>query len=136
MLGVNLFYSYAHQDSELRDELDKHLSILKRQGYLKTWHDHEISAGENWAREIDTHLENAQIILLLISADFLASDYCYSLEMQHALERHKNGEACVIPIILRPVDWQQDPNLRILQALPTNGKPVITWPSQDKEGCS
>lgn len=125
---ATLFYSYAHEDEELRDQLDKHLSLLQRQGYLSTWHDRAIRPGDNWANKIDAHLESAQIILLLISADFLASDYCYSVEMQRAFERHSISEACVIPIILRPVDWQHDPNLSSLQALPTDGKPVTTWP--------
>ncbi len=126
---VTLFYSYAHEDEELRNQLDKHLRLLQRQGYLSAWYDRDIRAGDDWAKKIDTHLESAQIILLLISADFLASDYCYIVEMQRALERHSIGEARVIPIILRPVDWKQDPTLSSLQALPTDGKPVTTWPS-------
>lgn len=85
--------------------------------------------GGDWAIEINTHLESAQIVLLLISVDFLASDYCYGVEMRRALDRHFAGEACVIPIILRPVDWQHDLLLSGLQALPTNGKPVTTWSS-------
>jgi TIR domain len=124
---VALFYSYAHKDEELRDQLDKHLHLLERQGLITSWHDREIRAGDNWANEIDTHLESAQIILLLISADFLASDYCYGVEMRRALERHFAGEARVIPIILRPVDWKLDPILSSLQSLPTDGKPVTTW---------
>lgn len=126
---VTLFYSYAHEDEELRNQLDKHLRLLQRRGYLSTWYDRDIYAGDDWAKKIDTHLESAQIILLLISADFLASDYCYIVEMQRALERHSIGEARVIPIILRPVDWKQDPTLSSLKALPTDGKPVTTWPS-------
>lgn len=126
---VTLFYSYAHEDEELRNQLDKHLRLLQRQSYLSAWYDRDIHAGSDWANEIDTHLESAQIILLLISADFLASDYCYSVAMQRALERHTTGEARVIPVILRPVDWKHDPTLSSLKALPTDGKPVTTWPS-------
>ncbi len=126
---VTLFYSYAHKDEELRNQLDKHLRLLERHGLITSWYDREIRAGDDWAIEIDTHLETAQIILLLISADFLASDYCYGVEMKRALERHLTGEARVIPIILRPVDWKLDPILSGLQALPTDGKPVITWSS-------
>jgi hypothetical protein len=122
-------HSYAHEDEELRDQLDKHLHLLKRQGLITSWHDREIRAGDDWAKKIDSHLDSAQIILLLISADFLASDYCYGIEMKHALERYFAGEARVIPIILRPVDWKQDPILSNLQALPTDGKPVTTWAS-------
>lgn len=127
--SVTLFYSYAHEDEELRNQLGKHLHLLKRQGLITSWHDREIRAGDDWAIEIDTHLESAQIILLLISADFLASDYCYGVEMKRALERHFAGEARVIPIILRPVDWQHDLLLSSLQALPTDGKPVTIWSS-------
>ena len=127
--AIELFYSYAHEDEELRNQLDKHLRLLQRQGYLSPWFDRDIRAGGDWASEIHGQLESAQIILLLISADFLASDYCYSVEMQRALARHQAGEATVIPIILRSVDWRQDPALRSLQALPTDGKPITTWPS-------
>jgi hypothetical protein len=126
---VTLFYSYAHEDEELRNQLDKHLRLLERQGLITSWHDREIRAGDDWAIEINTYLENAQIILLLISADFLTSDYCYGVEMKRALERHFAGEARVIPIILRPVDWKHDLLLSGLQALPTNGKPVTAWSS-------
>ena len=79
---IEVFYSYAHADEELRNELDKHLSLLRRQGVIAGWHDRQISAGKQWAQDIDAHLNSAQILLLLISADFLASDYCYSVEMQ------------------------------------------------------
>jgi TIR domain len=103
--------------------------LLERQGLVTSWHDRKIRPGDDWANEIDTHLESAQIILLLISADFLASDYCYGVEMRRALDQHFAGEACVIPIILRPVDWQHDLLLSGLQALPTNSKPVTSWSS-------
>ena len=127
---VELFYSYAHEDEQLRDELSKHLSILQRQGILSAWHDREITAGSEWKGEIDAHLESAQVILLLISADFLASDYCYDVEMKRALERHERNEAIVIPIILRPVSWSGAPFAK-LQALPKDAKPVTTWSNRD-----
>ena len=84
----------------------KHLSLLQRQGVIQTWHDRNINAGDDWKQQIDDNLNTATVILLLISADFLASDYCYEIEMQRALERHNAGEARVIPVILRPVDWR------------------------------
>ena len=108
---LELFYSYAHEDEELRSQLDKHLSLLRHQRLIKDWHDRQISAGKEWTKELNTHLETAHIILLLISADFLASDYCYSVEMRRAMERHEAGEALVIPVILRPVDWEREPFL-------------------------
>src|SRR5437870_4397876 len=90
---LTVFYSYAHEDEALRVELVKHLSILQRVGLISSWDDRQIVPGTEWAREIDTHLNSASIILLLISPDFLASDYCYSVEMKRALERHESGEA-------------------------------------------
>jgi len=124
-MPVEVFYSYAREDEALRDELEKHLSLLKRQGLIGAWHDRRISAGQNWASEIDAHAESADIILLLVSADFLASDYCINVEMTTALRRHTQGAAVVIPIILRPVDWSGAP-FGHLQALPRDGKPVTS----------
>ena len=129
--GVELFFSYSHRDEALRDELANHLRLLERQGLLTTWHDRKITAGSEWAGQIDQHLEQAKIILLLISADFLASDYCYDIELNLAMERHRQREAVVIPVILRPVDWQGT-DFRGLQALPQNAKPVTIWNNQDE----
>ncbi len=129
--AFEIFYSYAHKDEKLRDELDKHLYNLQRQGLITEWYDRDISAGTEWERDIDTHLDSAHVILLLISPDFMSSEYCYSIEMKRALERHKAGEARVIPIILRPVDWQGAPFSK-LQALPKNAKAVTRWRNQDE----
>ena len=125
---LEVFISYAHADETLRKELEKHLSLLQQRGLIARWHDRLIPAGAEWSDEIDAHLNSAQIILLLISADFLASRYCYGIEMKRALERQEAGEARVIPVILRPVDWEQEPSLHKLQALPTNAKAVTTYP--------
>jgi TIR domain len=129
--AVELFFSYAHEDEALRDELAKHLKLLERQGIIQSWHDRNITAGEEWKNAIDVNLESAAIILLLISADFLASDYCYDIEMKTALERHDRNEARVIPIILRSVDWHRSPFGK-LTALPTDGKPITSWPNPDE----
>ncbi len=128
--GITLFFSYSHQDEALRDELAKHLSLLERQGVLSSWHDRQIAPGSEWAGQIDQQLEQAQIILLLVSSDFLASNYCYDIELGRALERHEAGEAVVVPVILRSVDWQGAP-FRRLQALPKNGEPVTAWGDRD-----
>src|SRR5436305_5251336 len=96
--GAFVFFSYAHRDKVLRDKLEEHLSNLKYRGLITTWHDREISAGEEGAQQIDIYLNQAHIILLLISASFMASEYCYSIEMRRALERHERQEADVIPI--------------------------------------
>jgi hypothetical protein len=127
---VDVFFSYSHRDEPLRDELSKHLKLLERQGFVKSWHDRRIAPGDEWRSAIDENLRAADIILLLISADFLASDYCFDVEMQTALERHERGEARVVPIILRPVDWRSSPFGK-LKALPKDGKPVVTFASQD-----
>jgi hypothetical protein len=124
--AIELFYSYAHKDERLRNELNKHLYNLKRQGLIADWYDRDISAGTEWEQEIDIHLNTAQVILLLISPDFMASDYCYSIEMKHALERHELREARVIPIILKIVDWKDAPFSK-LQVLPKNAKAVTSW---------
>lgn len=128
---VKLFISYSHKDEDLRDELSSHLSTLKRNGVIHEWHDRRIPAGAEWAQEIDEHLDEAQVVLLLISANFLASDYCYVKEGQHALERHNRGEAVVIPVILRACDWE-DAHFEKLQALPKDGKPPKSWPDPDE----
>ena len=129
--AIEVFFSYSHKDEELRDQLEKHLSILKRQGVITGWHDRRIGAGREWEGEIDKHLNTADVILLLISADFLASDYCYDVEMKRAMERHEAGETRVIPVILRPVDWKGAPFGK-LQALPKDAKPVTSWPNRDE----
>jgi len=128
---LKLFCSYAHADKALRDTLDKHLSGLKRQKLIEVWYDGEISVGSEWEHEIDKHLRSADIVLLLVSADFLASDYCYSEEMKRALQRHKEGTARVIPIILRPVYWKNAPFSK-LQVLPTGAKAITSWPNPDE----
>src|SRR5215831_602640 len=127
---LTLFYSYAHEDERLRKQLETHLSLMHKQGIIAEWYDRKIVPGSDWSQEIDAHLNSASIILLLVSSDFLASEYCYGIEMQRALERHKNGEAQVVPIILRPVDWDGAPFAH-LQCLPRDGKAVTEWDNRD-----
>ncbi|MDQ3705956.1 MAG: TIR domain-containing protein [Chloroflexota bacterium] len=127
---VEVFYSYSHRDERFRKELENHLSILQTKGIITGWHDRRIVAGTEWKAEIDRHIDSARIILLLVSSDFLASKYAYGVEAKRALERHEAGEAQVIPVILRTVDWEGTPFSK-LQALPTDGRPVDTWGSRD-----
>ncbi len=110
--------------------LPQPLDTPERQGIIAAWHDRKIVPGSEWAGDIHHYLERADIILLLISADFLASDYCWDIEIQKALERHEAGTTTVIPVILRPVDWSSAPFAR-LQALPKNAQPVVTWTPPD-----
>lgn len=126
---ANLFFSYSHKDEELRNELEVHLSMLKRQGLIRAWHDRRIGAGTNVHTSISEELESADIVLLLISASFLASDYCYDNEMSRALERHRQGTARVIPVILHPCDWLSSP-FGELRATPLDGKPVSMFANQ------
>lgn len=131
MYCVRVVLSYAHRDERLRHELDKHLSPLRRSGLIASWHDRKISPGTEFDPEIDRHLSTSDLVLLLISPDFINSDYCYCKEMRAALKRHAQGRARVIPIILRPVDWLQTPIGKLL-ALPTDGKPITSWNSRDE----
>ena len=130
---IEIFFCYAREDDILRQGLEKQLRALRRQELIDVWHDRDIRAGMEWEREIDKHLNTAKIILLLVSPDFMDSDYCYSIEMQRAMERHERGEAIVIPIILRPVYWKKAPFGK-LQGLPTDGMPVMSssWHNLDE----
>jgi TIR domain len=128
---VEVFYAYSHKDEKLRDKLEIHLSILRQKSLIINWCDRQIEAGKDWKKEIVSHLNTAQVILLLISPDFLASGFCYSIEMQEALERQKCGEVLVIPIILRPTSWEDTP-IGMLKALPEDAKPITTWRNRDK----
>ncbi len=128
---IQVFYSYAHKDEIFRRELEKHLSNLRQQGFIQAWHDRMIVAGSDWAFDIDTHLNSSSLILLLISPDFMESDYCLSIEMTRAMELHKAGEAYVVPILLRPVDWEGAPFAK-LQVLPTGARPITVWEDLDQ----
>lgn len=119
----SVFFSYSHRDETWRDELEIHLHALRRQGLIDTWHDRRILAGDDIDHSISEHLESAAIILLLVSPYFIASDYCYDVEMTRALQKHEAGGARVIPVILEPCDWQRLPFGR-LRAVPTDGVPV------------
>ena len=127
---VNVFISYSHADETLRQELDKHLMALKRQGLIDVWHDRRITAGEEWADQIDANLRTADVILLLVSPDFIASSYCYEKELQEALDRHEQGKTIVIPVILRPCEWK-DLSFGKLQAATKDGRPVIKYGNLD-----
>jgi hypothetical protein len=127
---IRVFASYSHRDEALHDELAKHLKALEREGIIQPWHDRRITAGKELDVEIDVALNLAGIILLLVSPDFIASDYCWGKEMRRAMERHAAGEARVIPIILRSVDWHNAPFGKLL-ALPTDGKAVMSWTNKD-----
>jgi internalin A len=127
--SIKVFISYSHKDDSLRKELETQLVLLNRLGLIETWNDRRITPGQEWEKQIDQNLSRAHIILLLISPDFMASDYCYDSEMNLALDRNQKG-ATVIPVIVRDVDWKLAP-FRNLQVLPQDGLPVTKWPDRD-----
>jgi hypothetical protein len=128
---IKIFISFADEDKSLMLELEKHLSPLVHSGIIAIFHRHKISPGADREKKISEQLASAHIILLLVSAYFIASDYCFSIELKQALERHEAGNVRIIPIILRPVIWKKT-RLGRLQSLPRNGKPIIDWFNRDK----
>ena len=128
---ATLFFSYAHADEAYRDRLEMSLAMLRREGLIEGWHDRRIVPGAHIDRVISEHLERADIVLLFVSPHFLASEYCYEVEMTRALERQEAGECIVIPVIVRPCDWHGAPFGR-LNALPTDGKPITKWSDLDE----
>lgn len=129
--SIEIFISYSHEDEMLFNGLVKHLKILERDGLISSWHNRKVQAGEEYQNIINSHLAKAKIILLLISADFIASDYCWNIEVQRAMQRHDAGEARVVPVLLRPVsNWEKAP-FGDLQVLPEDGKAVTNWQNHD-----
>jgi hypothetical protein len=126
-----IFFSYSHKDEELRDRLETALATMRRQGLIEAWHDRRLRSGDDFDQGVRAELERADVILLLVSPDFIASDYCHDVEMTRALERHERGEARVIPVILRACDWKPMPFGKLLAA-PRDGKPVRSWPDLDE----
>jgi internalin A len=127
---LKVFYSYSHADEDLRDKLATHLKILERRGLIEPWHDRRIPPGTEWKGQIDASLERADLILLLVSANFVSSDYCYKIEMARALKRHDAGAARVIPIIVRDCHWR-GASFGHLQPLPKDGRAVTSWRDRD-----
>lgn len=129
---LEIFFSYTHADEAWQKKIEISLSTLKRQKLIKGWSDRNILGGSEWEKMINSHLQTAPIILLLISQDFINSDYCYSEELDQAIKLHETGRARVIPIILRPTDWTKDTPFARLQALPRDGKPISRWTDTDE----
>ena len=128
---IEIFFSYTHADETWQKKIKVFLSTLKRERLIRTWDDRNILAGKEWASEIKAHLDVAPIILLLVSQDFIDSDYCWGIELKEAMKLHRADQACVIPIIIRPCDWKKTPFAK-LQALPRDGKPISTWSNEDE----
>ncbi|MFJ7007937.1 toll/interleukin-1 receptor domain-containing protein [Pseudomonas putida] len=128
---AKVFFSYSHDDEELRNQLEKHLASLRYEGLVDSWHDRRLLAGEMVDSAIDAQIDSADVVLLLVSASFLSSHYCYSVEMQRALARHAAGECRVVPVILRACDWTHSPMGKLL-AVPQDGKPITSWTNPDE----
>jgi hypothetical protein len=128
---VNLFISYSHEDQRYMNQLTTHLIILRSQEVIADWNDQKLIPGDDWRQNIDDRIDAADCMLLLVSPDFLASEFCYSVEMKRALEKRRDGHALVIPVIVRPADWRHSP-LAGLQALPKDAKPIKEWASRDR----
>jgi hypothetical protein len=131
MRPISIFFSYAHEDTDLMNLVRRQLVRFEREGMIIKKYDRLIKPGQEWEGIIDADLNNSNVILLFISPHFMESKYCYNTEMRVALERHEKGEAAVIPIILRPCIWQ-DAQIGKLQALPAEGKPVTKWGNRDE----
>lgn len=130
---VKVFYSYSHKDEYLKDCFEAHMSGLRRKGYVEEWHDRKILPGQFWEESINSNIASADLVLFLVSSDFMASNYCYNVEVIKAVERHNNGLCTVVPIIIRECDWEGAP-FESIQGLPTDMKPVISrhWHDQDE----
>ncbi|TKB71706.1 MAG: TIR domain-containing protein [Nitrospira sp.] len=131
MEPVDLFYSYAHEDKSLRDELAGHLKIMERRGVIRSWHDGCLTPGQKWDDEINAQLQAADLVLLLVSTDFINSDYIWGHELDVAMKRHANGKISLVPVMLRAVDITGAP-FADLQGLPTDRRPVTSWPNRDE----
>jgi hypothetical protein len=128
--GLTLFISYAHEDEPFRKDFEKHLSALRHEGLVKEWHDRMITAGQDWERLIHASLDRSHIIVFLVSPDFMASRYCSEVEVKRAMQRHEMGTARVIPVLIRPTDWQ-GASFSKLQAVPTDALPISEWKGRD-----
>lgn len=128
---TDIFIAYSHEDLDFKNELKKFLRPLLREARASVWDDYDIEAGQDWDAAIKERLYGAGVVLLLVSADSLASDYFYGKEVEVSLKRHALGEAVVVPVVLSYCDWKNTP-LGNLEALPEKGRPVVQWPTRDQ----
>ncbi len=128
---IQVFVSYSHKDEAFKDNLNVHLTPYERTGKIKVWDDRDIIPGQEWDNEIKEKLEKAEIILFLISPDFMASGYIYDVEIKHAIDKHNAGKTNIVPVIIRPSNFEVL-SLKNFQALPKNAKAITTWSNQDE----
>src|SRR5690554_7022919 len=130
-MPTKVFISYSHKDEDFKNSLTEHLAGLVRSGTISEWNDRKIVPGAVWSHEISENLRNADLILFLISSSFLSSNYCVNIEAETALSMHQSGEAQLVPIVIRAVDWSDTP-LSKLQGLPKDALPIASWADRDE----
>ena len=128
---IKVFVSYSHKDEKYKDKFNTFIVMLRRNNVIVAWDDRKLIAGDPLDTVIDKKLEEADLIILLLSQDFLASDYCYTNEMKKALVRYEQGKNIIIPVILRNCDWLSSP-LKKIMALPKDGKCISSWRDEDE----
>tara|TARA_R110002110_G_scaffold322598_1_gene535019 strand:- start:196 stop:822 length:627 start_codon:yes stop_codon:yes gene_type:complete len=129
--ALQVFISYSHVDENLKIALLKHLEPLHQTNLIETWHDRKIKAGDEWEDKISTSLKSSDIVILLVSIDFIISEYCYGIELESAIELHNEDKLRIIPVILRNCLWDHTPFAKF-QALPKDAKAITSWPDQDE----
>ena len=127
---VRVFVSYAHRDERDMERLNAHLKLAERQRLISVWYDRMLKAGDAWDPRILDELNRADIIVMLVSADFLASEYIFEKEFPRALERHRANDATAIAVILKDCEWFQT-DVQYIQVLPKDGRPVKKWVQRD-----
>lgn len=127
---AKVFISYSHCDEHYKNRLDKALYALKRNNRITVWEDRLLVAGQAWEQELFEKLEEAEVILMILSDDYIASDFCYSREFKYVLDSHKRKSKVLIPIIVRPCSWQ-DLEFGAIQAVPKDGTPINTYTNED-----
>ncbi|MDY4350375.1 toll/interleukin-1 receptor domain-containing protein [Pectobacterium sp. CHL-2024] len=130
-MTLKVFISYSHKDEPYKETLDEHLSLLKRKNIINTWNDRRLIAGQSWDKEISDNILDSDVIIFLVSSSFISSDYCFGVEMKKALELHNENKSVVVPLIIRPCDWQAA-EFGCLQGLPKDANPISKWDNEDE----
>ncbi|WP_269715500.1 toll/interleukin-1 receptor domain-containing protein [Caulobacter sp. NIBR2454] len=125
-MTASIFISYSHADERVLDRLHKHLAMLQRDGLVSAWHDRAILPGDQLDEGIANQLDTSDVFVALVSADYLASNYCYETEFERALLRSERGDLRIVPVIVEPCDWLSSPFQKFM-ALPKDGKPISEW---------
>ena len=130
---AKVFISYSHKDEEFKDELVTMLAGLQRRGVIDAWQDRCIEEGDEWYQGIQAAMQDCDLAVLLISANFIASRFIQDEELPGLLRHHMGEGLRVVPVIVKPCLWQSEPMLKDLQVLPRDGKPVIRFSRENGE---